>query len=300
MTITAAQREERRQFLGSSDAAAVLGLSPWRSPWDVWCSKTRRLRDDKSGAARIGDWLEPSIVQEAARRIAGSEQHILEYDLRAIAENTLLAANLDGYRGVEPHGFAPIEAKYRSTRSLPPESGVRSLRDLWGPATGEDDFHSIPLDERCQIMHQMICCGADVGYVAACLCEFELELRIYRVPLASNEKWFQNFESALLNWWQYHIVDGFEPDRQAASWGVVRRVERHEPAIPAKLDDQLFEDVLEAQAASKAAKERHEHAKAQLAAAMGEANYAQGNGFEAQYDKRGALRVKESKLVGID
>lgn len=35
--------ENRRFFLGGSDAAAILGLSPWRSNLDVWMEKTGRI-----------------------------------------------------------------------------------------------------------------------------------------------------------------------------------------------------------------------------------------------------------------
>jgi len=32
--------ELRRQGIGGSDAAAILGMNPWKSPMDVWLEKT--------------------------------------------------------------------------------------------------------------------------------------------------------------------------------------------------------------------------------------------------------------------
>jgi putative phage-type endonuclease len=38
--------EDRRTFIGGSDVAGILGLSPWSSPWSVWAEKTGRGAPD--------------------------------------------------------------------------------------------------------------------------------------------------------------------------------------------------------------------------------------------------------------
>jgi len=40
MALTTEQREIRRRYLGSSDIAAIFGMSPWKSAYDVWLEKT--------------------------------------------------------------------------------------------------------------------------------------------------------------------------------------------------------------------------------------------------------------------
>jgi len=37
----------RKPYLGGSDIAAMLGLSPWRTPYQLWAEKTGRVVDDK-------------------------------------------------------------------------------------------------------------------------------------------------------------------------------------------------------------------------------------------------------------
>ena len=37
----------RRSGIGGSDVAAVLGLSPWKSPRQVWLDKTTDISDDR-------------------------------------------------------------------------------------------------------------------------------------------------------------------------------------------------------------------------------------------------------------
>ena len=57
---------DRSLFLGGSDAAAVMGVSPWNTPVDLWMQKTRRTPRDVPDARRQkiydrGHKLEPFI-----------------------------------------------------------------------------------------------------------------------------------------------------------------------------------------------------------------------------------------------
>lgn len=54
---------ERRKSIGGSDAAAILGLSPWASPYTVWADKTGRLPEqEETEAMRIGTDLEEYVA----------------------------------------------------------------------------------------------------------------------------------------------------------------------------------------------------------------------------------------------
>lgn len=58
---------DRHQFIGSSDAAAALDLSPWRSMIDLWLEKRGDLPPlEETPAMRWGKLLEPTIRQEYA------------------------------------------------------------------------------------------------------------------------------------------------------------------------------------------------------------------------------------------
>lgn len=55
--------EERRHSIGGSDAAAILGLSKWSSPYTVWADKTGRLEPRKdTEAMRTGRDLERYVA----------------------------------------------------------------------------------------------------------------------------------------------------------------------------------------------------------------------------------------------
>lgn len=60
----------RQSGIGGSDAAAVLGLSRWKSPLDVWLDKTKEITeaDAQSEAAYWGSVLENIVAVEFSKR----------------------------------------------------------------------------------------------------------------------------------------------------------------------------------------------------------------------------------------
>lgn len=61
--------EWRRKGIGGSDAAAVAGLSPWKSPIAVWLEKTGQAEPEKPGeAAYWGRVLEDVVAREFSIR----------------------------------------------------------------------------------------------------------------------------------------------------------------------------------------------------------------------------------------
>ena len=93
-----ATREEwlkvRKLGLGGSDMAAVLGLSPWRSPIDVWLDKTSDTVEEKESEPMYwGNVLEEVVAQEFAKR-SGYKVRNNNFTLQSEAYPYLLA-NID-------------------------------------------------------------------------------------------------------------------------------------------------------------------------------------------------------------
>lgn len=71
--ITEQQRIERRKSIGGSDAAAAVALSPWNTPYRLWCEKTGEgnLVDDdlsENDLVHFGNVLEDVVAEEFTRR----------------------------------------------------------------------------------------------------------------------------------------------------------------------------------------------------------------------------------------
>lgn len=50
--------------IGGSDIAAILGVSPWAGPWDVWARIVHGRGGEQSDAMRFGTLLEPVVAKE--------------------------------------------------------------------------------------------------------------------------------------------------------------------------------------------------------------------------------------------
>jgi putative phage-type endonuclease len=72
---------DRRQFIGGSDIAAILGISPWQTPYQLWCEKTAdkpiELDPKKEAFFRRRKMMEPYVI-ELARE---------EHELDVVARN---------------------------------------------------------------------------------------------------------------------------------------------------------------------------------------------------------------------
>ena len=71
MPITPQQKENRRKHIGASEVAAVLGLSPYRTPYDVWLEKTGKITDtdEETEAAGLGNMIEGPLLDWGAAEL---------------------------------------------------------------------------------------------------------------------------------------------------------------------------------------------------------------------------------------
>jgi putative phage-type endonuclease len=152
--------EERRTGLGGSDAAAALGLSPWRSPFDLWEEKVGQAPPVEQNEPMLwGKLLEDIIRGEYARR-TGYEvryrQDMIRHPVRAWQ-----FAHLDGEVGQD--GRRILE--------------VKSARMPFG--WGEPETDEIPLPYLVQVHHSLMVTAAEVCDVAVLI--GGSDFRIYQV-----------------------------------------------------------------------------------------------------------------------
>ncbi len=134
----AAWLEARRHGLGSSDAAAIMGLSPWSSPLHVYLSKTGEWQEPDSPRLRWGRKLE-EVVADAYQEVTGN---LLQFPPAAtLAHRDLpwMMASVDRLAAWD-NKLRVVELKTAGHRS-----------DEWGePGTDEIPDHYL-----IQIQHQL-------------------------------------------------------------------------------------------------------------------------------------------------
>lgn len=136
--------------IGGSDAAAVVGLSPYKSPYSLWAEKTGAMEPEdisEKEAVRLGNDLEDYVAQrwsEATGKKVRRERAIITNPDFPFAH-----ANID--RAVVGEQDAGLECKTTSSFDT-----IRLLRD------GE-----IPDTWYCQCQHYMMITGSKHWYLAA-------------------------------------------------------------------------------------------------------------------------------------
>lgn len=283
--ITAAQRELRRHHVGASDAAAIMGLDPFRSREDVWAEKVLGLEDDaQTRATSLGNELEPVIVSWAGSAIR--EQVVGEVEVHTenpqfLHSEGVMLAHPDA---VVVHGGqgwkAPIEAKYRSR----------------GAEWGDDSDPTVPIEVLVQATHQMMCMGASFCWVAAYLAErYGITRRLVRCELDENVA--RLIHEEVHNFWERWVVKRRQPPPsvRGPSLDVMRRlrVARGKTVSVAK---DVVEAFVRARDARLEAQKIEDRARAELLLAMGGCENARADDWivTCREIRRHEYRVKES------
>ena len=112
--------EDLRRFgIGGSDVAAILSLSPYATPFDVYRSKIDDCTNQEDTLAmRAGRALEGVIMDEYDRVNDCTTKRSIEI----VGEPSFMRGNLDGMRG-----SVVVEAKSISDRSTFGEAGTNQM-----------------------------------------------------------------------------------------------------------------------------------------------------------------------------
>jgi putative phage-type endonuclease len=153
--LTEAQVAERWTGLGGSDAAPALGMSPWKTPLELFLEKREHREAPDTERMMLGRELEPVIRTLYARR-TGRTVRLPSWTLRH-PQYPWMIAHLDG---------ATDDRRIFEAKNV--------AHDLfWGPS-GSDE---IPEHYHYQVQHYLAVTGFEVCDVAALIAG--CELRIY-------------------------------------------------------------------------------------------------------------------------
>lgn len=201
----------RREGVGASEVAAILGLSPWASPLSVWASKV--LGEDEEHTAdaeermRWGSLLEPVILAEYARR-TGADVHPVEQQtpdsiIRHARwdEGVRLSATLDAYLGSD----GVVEVKTTSAYQA----------EAWTDGA--------PLHYQVQVQAQLACEGGARGVIVALVGG----QRLVWHEVERDEAAIAMIEDAVAEFWGY--VERREPPPASPTSVDVRVLERLHP-----------------------------------------------------------------------
>lgn len=184
----------RREYIGGSDAAAVLGLSRWKTPLQLWGEKTGNIvPEDISGKlhVRLGNRLEQVVAELfeeetglKVRRIVESQTHPKYPFLRAQIDRRVVGAE--------------------EILEIKTASGFKAKE--W-----EDD--DIPGEYIIQCLHQLMVTGKKRCHIA-CLIGGNQEF-VYKI-IERDEDMIRDLERKEVEFWEQFVVPGLMPAVSAA------------------------------------------------------------------------------------
>lgn len=266
--MTAITREERLKWVGASEVAALLGVSPYTTKFEIWHAKKGNIPAanlDGSERVEAGRFLEPAIAAWANHKWNWDVRNVPDYRPHGTVAG--MGASLD----FETGDGEPVEVK---------NVDYLVFRDKW-EHEGEA-LISAPDHILVQVQAQMACTpGAERAWIIVCVGGNT----IYRMPVDRHLGLIAKIEREVAAFWQ-SIRDNVEPKPDFSAdldtigmlyskgdGGVVDLTGSNR--IP-----ELCATYLHAKADEKSAKARADAALAEIKEAVGTASRAMVVGFK--------------------
>ena len=198
--------EWRRHRIGASDIAAITGISPWRSPYQVWASKFHGVEQDDRESFRWGRKLESIVLDEFE---AQTGLHVYDRQMVVVHhEHEWASATLDGV--AYESGLAAYETGEDRLAAL----GVVEAKTTHESRWGEDGY---PDHYVGQVQWQMFVTGLEMGWLA--VLHQGREFRIYEIP--RDDKLIDLLAEIGADFYEKHMKTG-EPPEVDGSEGTAR------------------------------------------------------------------------------
>lgn len=188
--------QERRNGVGASDVAGILGRSPWASPWSVWVDKVglAPLDDDEPAPhLQFGSDLEPVIVDWFERETA--------LHVRDVRPQRVIHHRHD------ERWFATVDGLVHESGTDDPEMALGVFEAKY---TADPPWAEVPEHYALQAQWALYCSGLDQVWLAAMHLPYgRPKFRVYEI--ARDELLIRDVAGEIETWWEQHVVAGRPP-----------------------------------------------------------------------------------------
>lgn len=186
----AAWLADRRTCITGTEIAAILGMSKFMRPIDVYLEKMGPRTVEQNTAMHAGKRFERAILEEYAETHGCEIIFADPFRLYKIPDFELLGATLDAIRVDDGR---PVDAK-----------NIRYKDEEWGEE-GTDDF---PLYYRLQLHVQAMAKQKDIADLAVCFTGQDFVTYTYHRDPEVDDL----IKTEVTAWWQKHILGGVVPE----------------------------------------------------------------------------------------
>ncbi len=164
---------ERKKGIGGSDIAAIVGLSKWQTPMDVWLDKTSKETNDETNLAmELGNYLEPLVIEKYKQATGNSV--ISNFNAIRDEKHEFARCNLDGFVLTQEGDKGVLEVKTAG-----------NSREWGDPGTSD-----IPKHYYCQCQWNMRIAGVDWCDVPVLFFDYGRRIEVYSVDAdAEFQQW---------------------------------------------------------------------------------------------------------------
>lgn len=219
----AAWLKERKNGIGGSDVAAALGISPWKTPLQLFEEKTGKAEPAPAGeAAYWGTTLEEVVAKEFSKRTGMKVQRV-NFTLcrgqglwmRANLDRAIVRPSISGIVKTLSDEDAAASGRLISTDAiLECKTASVYLSDQWGDSQLDEirsgdvkSEHKIPLFYETQVQWYLAVTGCAVAYVAVLL--GGQDFRVYEVR--RNEAVIKAITEKCEAFWSENVLKGVPP-----------------------------------------------------------------------------------------
>ena len=180
--------EIRRNSIGGSDAASACGMSPWKSPLELWCEKMGMIPDKETNESmRRGTYLEEYVAQRFQEETGKKVRR--DNFMYSSDDFPCLTANIDRVIVGEDAG---LECK--------------TMNDY---SSNDYDFESgeIPVQYYCQCQHYMMVMGWSYMYIA-----FSSNFKFSWLKIDRNDEFIKDMRQKELDFWYNFVIKKIRPE----------------------------------------------------------------------------------------
>lgn len=173
--------KNRNKFIGGSDVAAILGLSQYKTSYEVWEEKKHNIITFSGNqATEWGKKLEP-VILDHCEQVNGIK--IAERNSKYISKDyDFLGCHPDG---IYINNQLLIEAKTVSEKAY------------------KNWQNEIPLEYFCQVQHNLFCTGLEK---AKFICLVLDSRHYFEIEVIRHDEYIALMNKALIDWWNRYII----------------------------------------------------------------------------------------------
>ena len=283
----------RKKGIGGSDVAAILGFSPYKSPYQLWLDKTGRSerKESQNESAHFGNLLEDVVAKEFSRRAGVKVQRVTQQLF--LEEHPWALGNIDR-AVINPDIAGNVRFKdgaLTTDRLLECKTASEYMSKLFG----EEGSDQVPDYYLTQCLWYLLITGCKVIDLAVLI--GGNKFRMYRIE--RDDDLIESIFKQVKAFWFNHVIADVPPDPTCFD-DVLHRWSNHVVGKQVEADFEhikLAEELITVQGRLKADKAREDEIKLKIVSTMQDAEMmiSQGKSI-CTYKEQSSTRIDSTLL----